>query len=235
MSVFKNLKSIFIVEEDAGGSGPDKNKKTNPAAPENSAGKPGEEMPNPSMPPDFEESETLQTGPGERDDKIINALFSALERSNLGGFDYIEFKQSVKGLEKMVTEEATRFKSAFATASTMGVTLDKLVETANYYIKILDQERSQFVQAASEQTTSLVENRKKEMQMLLKTMAEKKETIERLSKELVESENKLKTIQNGIDTASVKIENTKRNFEVSFSYLKDQILSDIDKMKNFLK
>ena len=35
--------------------------------------------------------------------------------------------------------------------------------------------------------------------------------------------------------AAVKIEQTKRNFDVSFNQLKSQIQGDIEKMTNFLK
>ncbi|MCP4124497.1 MAG: hypothetical protein GY751_22360 [Bacteroidetes bacterium] len=220
MSVLKNFKSIFIVEEE---------KKKAPAAKKQTT----KEQKSPTS----TKSTTRKTSatPGKQDDKIINALFKALEDNNLNGFDYIEFKRSVKGLEKMVADEATRFKSAFSTASTMGVTLDKLVETASYYVKILDKERDQFVKAAGDQTTSLVENRKKEMQQMLKGMAEKKAMIEKLNKELKSSEGRLQKLQEGIDTATVKIEETKKNFDVSFTHLKGQIQQDIEKMTNFLK
>ena len=229
MSVFKNLKSLFIVEEDKGSAHPDKKEAS-------ADSKKSEEQRNQKATVESNSSKmAMDIGDGTRDEKIINTLFKALEKSNLTGFDYMEFKQSIKGLEKMVTDEATRFKSAFSTASTMGLTLDKLVETADYYIKVLDQERSQFVQAANEQTTALVENRKKEMQLLLKSMGDKKATIEKLTKELTASETKLKTIQDGIDNASLKINKTKKNFDVSFNYLKGQISTDIEKMKNYLK
>jgi hypothetical protein len=228
MSVLKNLKSIFIIEDDGGGKEPadkqpGKSKKEQAGEPSF----PGKAPENPSP--------SASSTSGKQDSKIINTLLKAVDRSNLSGFDYLEFKKAVKGLEKMVSDEATRFKSAFATASTMGVTLDKLVETANYYIQVLDKERSQFVEAAHNQTTSLVENRKKEMDLLLKSMSEKKALIDRLTKELAESEHKLKTIQQGIDNAAIKIDQTKKNFDVSFNHLREQITSDIDKMKNYLK
>jgi len=224
MSVLKSLKSIFIVEEkeESTSSNHSKEKPIKKARQHEISGK-------------SDSGSSASSIPGEQDEKIINTLFQALEKSNLDGFDYIEFKKSVKGLEKMVLDEATRYKSAFSTASTMGVTLDKLVQTADYYIKVLDKERHHFVRAAGEQTTALVENRKHEIQLLLKSMAEKKELVQKLTKELTTSENKLKSIQEGIDRASVKIEKTKKNFDVSFNHLRGQIATDINKMKNYLK
>ena len=223
--MLKNLRNVFVVDE-TNNENDEKPSNKETSTPK-SKNQPKETVP--------DAKSTVTPKEGVKDSKIINTLFKAIEKSNLDGFDYLEFKQSIKGLEKMVIDEATRYKSAFATASTMGVTLDKLVDTANYYIKVLDKEKSQFFKAAGEQTTSLVDNRKKEIQLLLKTMADKKEMISRMQGELDKSEQRLKIIQNGIDQASVKIENTKKNFDVSFSHLRDQITTDIDKIKNYLK
>lgn len=227
MSVLKNLKSIFIVEGDNPTAKTDKNEPEEPVPP-------GTANPSRNDPKGEAQSSSAASG-GERDNKIIETLFKAIESNNLEGFDYLEFKQAVKGLEKMVTDEATRFKSAFSTASTMGVTLDKLVETADYYVNVLDKEREKFVRAAKEQTTSLVENRKQEMQHLLKDMADKKAMIDKLTKELANSEERLSNIQKGIDNATVKIDQTKKNFDVSFNHLREQISEDIAKMKDYLK
>ncbi len=226
MSVLKNLKSIFVVEDEQ-----TEEKTSDAKTTSKKEDKPTETTAN-------NKKEPIPVKPlteGKRDEKIINTLFKAIEKSNLNGFDYLEFKQSVKGLEKMVTDEATRFKSAFATASTMGVTMNKLVETAEYYAKILDKEKSEFVKAANNQSNALIDNRKKELQLLLKAMGDKKKMIEQLQEELKVSEQKIQQIQTGIDKATVKIDNTKKNFEVSFSYLKNQIVNDIDKIKTYLK
>lgn len=229
MSVFKNLKSIFIEEseseENTSPKSEDKtttNKDKQSTKESNNTSSTSDSVPN--IPSE-----------GKKDDKIIDTLFKAIEKSNLNGFDYLEFKQSVKGLEKIVVDEATRYKSAFATASTMGVTMKKLVETAEYYGKVLDKERQQFVKAASEQSNKLVEKRKQEMQYLLKSMAEKQKLIDQMQAELKTSEQKIKQIQTGIDKAAVKIESTKKNFETSFGIIRKQIDSDIEKIRTYLK
>jgi predicted nucleic acid-binding Zn-ribbon protein len=117
----------------------------------------------------------------------------------------------------------------------MGVTMDRLVETADYYAKILDKERDHFVKAAGEQSVNLIEKRKQELQLLLKGMGDKKKQIEQLQQELLSGEDKIKTIQESIDGAALKIESTKQKFESSFRFLKDQITADIERIKTFLK
>ena len=58
--------------------------------------------------------------------KFIEVLLGALDKNNLKGFDYLEFKQSLQSLAKMPMDEATKYQSAFAMAQTMGATPEKI-------------------------------------------------------------------------------------------------------------
>ncbi|MEZ4920023.1 MAG: hypothetical protein R2792_13045 [Saprospiraceae bacterium] len=71
------------------------------------------------------------------DEKSLTFLTQAIEKNNLPGFDYFEFKRAVSSLLQMDIDEATAYKSAFATAATMGLTKDKLLETASYYRNVV--------------------------------------------------------------------------------------------------
>ncbi len=145
MSTLKKLKSIFIVETEKIQASDESSAST-----ENNIKSDSNKSNTTSVSSSSIQSSSNLAVDNEKDDKIIDTLLAAIEKNNLGGFDYLEFRQSLKGLEKIVVDEATRYKSAFATASTMGVTMDRLVETADYYAKILDKERDHFVKAAGE-------------------------------------------------------------------------------------
>ncbi|MEZ5008591.1 MAG: hypothetical protein R2753_10630 [Chitinophagales bacterium] len=227
MSVLKNLRGIFFTEEE-----PKEEKETSSKETKSTT-----QATNTSSSNTTDTTTTVNTSEsqGTKDDKIIDTLFQAIESNNLNGFDYLEFKRSVKGLEKMVADEATRFKSAFATASTIGITMEKLVETADYYAKVLDKEKSQFIKAAKDQSEHLIDNRKKELQHLLKSLEDKKKMIDEMQNDLLKGEERIKQIQDGIKSATVNIENTKKNFETSWSFLKEQIVTDIEKIKTYLK
>ncbi|MBK7338395.1 MAG: hypothetical protein IPJ00_20570 [Saprospirales bacterium] len=61
-------------------------------------------------------------------------MIKALEKSNLPGFDYIEYKQSLASLAEMVElDERTRYKSALASAMAFGLNKDKLLGSADHY------------------------------------------------------------------------------------------------------
>ena len=75
--------------------------------------------------------------PGKVNDKFTEVLFSAMERDNQEGFDYLEFKQSLRSLEKMPMDEATRYQSALAMAKTLGANPVLLQQSAAHYLNVL--------------------------------------------------------------------------------------------------
>jgi hypothetical protein len=100
------------------------------------------------------------------DDKSVDYLTKALAKNNLPGFDYLEFKQSLIALAKMGMDEATAMKSAFATASTVGLTKDKLMKTAQHYKQILATEKTQFDEALGNQLNKRVNSKRQEVEKL---------------------------------------------------------------------
>ena len=171
----------------------------------------------------------------ESDGKIMDTLLGAVEKTNLEGFDYLEYKKSLQSLKKMSMSEETMFQSAFATAATMGVTLDRLVETAEYYKKILDKEMHTFGETVAAQHQQMVTKRKETVTMVGENISQKEKQIAQLQTEIRHLKEKQAKLNKDVEQSSIKIEQTKANFEKSFLSLKDQFESDIIKMKKYLK
>lgn len=73
----------------------------------------------------------------QSDPKFVELLLKAIESNNIEGFDYLEYKNSLRSIENVIPDEGVRFKSAFEMAKTMGMTKAKLVESANHYLGVL--------------------------------------------------------------------------------------------------
>ena len=118
------------------------------------------------------------------DQKSVDFLTNALEKNNLPGFDYIEFKQSLAALAQMNIDETTAFKSAFATASTMGLTKDKLLQTAKHYLKIVEKEKAQFELAMQKQIQQRVDSKLSEVDKLKEQILKHREKIQQLEAQI---------------------------------------------------
>lgn len=169
------------------------------------------------------------------DERSAQFLVNALEKSNIDGFDYIEYKQSLGALAALDIDEATAFKSAYATATTMGLTKEKLLKTAQYYLKILEQERGKFEEAAEKQIQRQVATKQQQGKVLLHSIEEKKQKIEQLKAEILQSQEKVVRLQDEIEAAREKITTTKTNFESTYELIQQAILSDVDKVKVYIK
>lgn len=168
------------------------------------------------------------------DQKSVDFLTKALEKSNLPGFDYIEFKQSLDALSKLNMEEETAFKSAFATASTVGLTKTKLLETASHYKKVLANEKKQFDAALQKQIDQKIAGKEQEVKKLKDQILKHQEKIKQLQDQIAKFQKTIDGADAQIDAARRKIESTRDGFEHTHQSILNQIEKDIENIKKYL-
>ena len=168
------------------------------------------------------------------DEKSMIFLVKALEKHNLPGFDYIEFKQSLGALQAMDMDETVAFKSAFVTASTMGLTREKLLKTAAHYKSILDQEKQQFDTALQKQIEQRVHGKLTEVEKLRKKIEEYRIKIKELEEKIARSQNTIDSADENIRRAKERILSTKESFEMTYQSIQNQIDKDIENIKMYL-
>ena len=221
MSKFlKGIKNLFIIEEPRTAAEEETvaEAKTNAPQPQNDA-------------PDAR----IQQEGGKVNERFSEILLKALEENNQEGLDYLEFKQSLQSLEKMPMEEQVKFHSAFAMAQSMGATAPKLIESANYYVGVLQNEENKFEKALNSQYNDQIQGRKEAIEKELAAIQTKSEQITKLTEEIKVHQQHHETLQAQLEDAQGKIETTKNDFIASYNNLVAQIQDDIEKIKQFLK
>jgi len=149
------------------------------------------------------------------------------------GFDYIEFKQSLQSLGNMDMDEQTKIKSAFAMAKTMGATKSRLLETAKYYMGILENESSKFNNAVSNQINQQIGGKKEAQKDIQLSIENKNKQIEQLKSEIAQLEIDNETVSKEISSGKVKVLKTKNDFQTTFNLLLDKIKKDIDLIEKY--
>lgn len=169
------------------------------------------------------------------DEKSIDFLVSALDKNNLPGFDYIEFKQSLTALnEQMDLDESTAFKSAFATASVLGLTKEKLLKTAEHYRTILNTEKQQFDAALQKQVEQRVVSKQQEVAKLHKQIEEYRKAIADLEKKIISANEIIAKADDEIADHKERIEGTRDAFERTLQSILNQIQLDIESINKHL-
>ncbi|MCC7505403.1 MAG: hypothetical protein IT259_08885 [Saprospiraceae bacterium] len=168
------------------------------------------------------------------DDRSLEFLTAAIEKNNLPGFDYLEFKRAVVALKDLKLDEATAYKSAFTTASTLGLTKEKLTETAGYYRNVVAKEKEQFDQALEKQTASKVAARQDDIKRLRDQIERHKTEIARLQDEIAAYLKEAEQAESSVKLEGEKIEKSRGAFEKTHAALLLQIDRDIENIHKMI-
>lgn len=234
--MFKNLKSLFIVNNTG-----ENQKKEEDTTLEDSIENAEYLLDELDEFDDFDEKlEAALSGEmiekdGVVDNDIIEQLLLEVEKVDLEGFDYFEYKKALKALDKMPMNEVTKYRSAFVTASTMGVTLEDLLKSAAFYIAVLDAENEKVTADFEKKITERVGKKEKEVTQLKNKIQEKKALIKKLTEEIEQHENKITDLKYKVKDSKKELAEKQNNFKVTFDYLKSQFTIDIARMKEYLK
>ena len=221
--MFKKLKTLFIIEEGVpvkDGKAPEEPKETTTKQASSTA-------------------RSFEVTPGDASvgkvqDKFLDVLFQALESSNQDGFDYMEFKNFLKSLSNVQMDDHTRYKSAFATAQTMGATKDNILKSAKNYIDILSKEQTKFQEALQAKKDQNLTGKQQEIKQLESSIKTKTADIERMKSEIEASQKQIGSLEKDINSASEKLAQTANDFEASYQALLLQIQNDIQSIESHL-
>lgn len=169
------------------------------------------------------------------DDKFVDILLKAVEKNNMEGFDYLEYKSSLQSLVTMDMDEETKYQSAMAMAKTMGATPEKLISSAKHYVSILKKEDEKFKKALVNQRSKQVTSKENEILSLKKDIEEKQRQIEKLEAGILNSQKKLEDLKGGINKAAARVQQTSDSFNLAYEVVTRQILNDIKNIEKHIK
>lgn len=192
------------------------------------------ETPVPQAVAQFAASTSAST-PAVEDAEIKKQLTAALEAANQSGYDYFEMAQSIEAQAAIIPSEALRFQSTFATVAPMGVTPEKLIDSAQYYLLILKGKEDEFNKTVEAHLAQSVTSKEKDVTQFDADMQNKSEQIKKLTEEINALQQQKTSIINEVSSNKAKIDQVKNNFNATMKVFVDRINSDIEKIKMYLK
>jgi uncharacterized coiled-coil DUF342 family protein len=170
----------------------------------------------------------------ELDKKFVDALLRAIKNNAIKEFDYLKFMHSVKSMQEMKMDIDTSFKSAFATAQTIGLTKEKLLKTAQHYKVVLSKEREHFADALKNQRSEKISGKLQEAEMLKNKILEYETKMKQMEKEIAAYRKKIDGADKAIEKEKEKIETIKDNFVTSYDHFEKVLDNDINTINNLL-
>lgn len=169
---------------------------------------------------------------GEFSQKIFDQLSQAISDANLPGEDYIEFMEALAAMKNIQLDENIKLQTVFATLSTKGLTKAKVIESADYYLKVLENEKSKFYEVVNNHMKGQINNKISEITQLENSMKEKEEKIATLQEEIKQTKQIVMKIKNEIQQSDGKIKKTENDFQITYDAIANNIKNTVEKIKN---
>lgn len=176
-------------------------------------------------------------GTAHIDRKFVEHFVDLLEKANLPGPDYFEFKQALQSMETLDLGEEKQFQAAWASFKAMGGIKDHsiLKTSADQYLAILTKDRASFLQdvekAIKDRVGSLTDEAKK---LEDNNLAYAKE-VENLQKKIDDNKSRLGQISGEVSEQSAKLNANRDSFEITYTSFVEQINADLNKINQYLK
>lgn len=228
---FNKIKKLFIVEEES-----TKNTKPKTKPKEETKVKPKDEK---VQIVDASKDTTSRVSTGNQslnsseqiNPKILQNLSKAIEKADLPGEDYLEYIQAVQALKDLPLSDEMKFKTAFSTLATRGLTYEKILESADYYLKILENEKTKFYEAFKAKSKDLVNKNTQEIANLQDQNKKKTEQIAKLKAEIEANNKKISNLKNKVQQSEQKLKTTEGEFKFTYEFMANQIKANIEKVK----
>ncbi len=235
---FSNLKSLFIVEDEETQKNIKdveiKDVKKTPETPEVTEQRVTWSRGGAVTPPVTQKPTTPEVqvqSEGQFNEQIFDSLTKALANSNLPGEDYLEFIQALKAMKDIPMDESLKIQTIFATLSVKGLNVQTVLESAQYYISVLENEKRKFYTTLEEHGKGNVNSKRKQISDIEKLNTEKAKQIAALTEEIKANQVHMDKLKNEISEQESKLKTTENNFLVTYEKVVGQINTNLDKIK----
>jgi hypothetical protein len=170
----------------------------------------------------------------EEFDKFEKHFEKLFDQANLPGPDYYEFMKMAETLEAHIKDEKARISATYASLAIQGLTKERLVETANKYKDIISHDKTQFEKIANEKSEKDIGQKRKDLQNLEETIARHSEMIQKLTKEITDSQVAMGKLKATITEDEGKLAKNKQGYLLACEAMMQKISEDITKIQTTL-
>lgn len=175
-------------------------------------------------------STPMTAAQGAFNQEFYEHLQAEIANNDQEGADYFELRKVYEAMKKSMPNDAAALSAAFSAlqATSPNLTVDRILETADFYLKVVEKEDVDFKnQYESEYQTEVV-GRENAIQVELENQAQ-------LEAQLAESKAKVQTLQAEKAQEEAKLNGVKANWAVTMQLVKTNIETDKKNIETFLQ
>ncbi len=170
----------------------------------------------------------------EEFDKFEKHFEKLFDQANLPGPDYYEFMKMMETLEAHIKDEKARISATYASLAIQGLTKERLVETAAKYKEIIGHDKAHFEKIANEKSEKDIGMKRKELVSMEETIRKHSEMIQKLTKEITDSQIAMGNLKATIAEEEQKLAKNKQGYMLACEAMMQKISEDITKIQTTL-
>ncbi len=167
---------------------------------------------------------TTQPPVGIRNEEIAAYFKKVMEENNFPGPDYCEFINALEGMKNLPMDEATKVKTIFLSFKTMGMTPQKLIETAEKYKALYDQKMKAFDKEVEASYNNEIVSRQKQVETLAGINVSIDAEMKKLNDQKIANDEAVKKLNDEAASMSTNIKTRHSNFKETYV----SIVAEID-------
>ena len=152
--------------------------------------------------------------------------------ANLPGPDYFEFSKMCQAMSTLPDE--TRFPAVFSGLSIQGLTKQKLIESANHYIAVIDEDYQKFNAAVDQQIIADVQQMRLSSQQKAEEVKKKEELILQLQAEIQKDKQDAESLAHEANEKERKAKEKYNTYKAACEAVKSGIQSDVSKINTLI-
>lgn len=178
------------------------------------------------------------SGDGVFDQKFNDSFQELIAQNNIPGIDYFEFRQAIKQMSAVAgLNEAASFQTAFTTLKVGDPTLskEKLMNSVDHYIKVLNKEEGEFNAELQTQTDSEVNSKRNRAESLNAENQDLLQQITNINEQIRRNQEEAIQLNNEASHAEANISQTSKNFIKTLAHVQSTLSADKQKIIDLIK
>jgi translation initiation factor 2B subunit (eIF-2B alpha/beta/delta family) len=171
-------------------------------------------------------SQTIGTpaSDGVSQPEIVDYFKKVFTENNIPGPDYQEFKNALEEMKSQPLDEATKIKTVWISFKAMGLTPQKLIDTAGQYKTLFATKLSQFDGELQRAVNEHVDIKQKEVETLIAKNKQIDEDMKKLNAQSLANADAVKVLNDEIQKNASELSNKKNNWHKVY----DDFIKEID-------
>ncbi|RYZ23562.1 MAG: hypothetical protein EOO16_04425 [Chitinophagaceae bacterium] len=171
-------------------------------------------------------AQPINSVPAADTDKFRRHFEQLLEEANGPGPDYFEFFRMIAAM-RAIGDESARYAAAFAGLQPQGLTKEKLLESAQANLALLNEDAARFRSTVDHAQHEKVQARRSELEANTARIAELRAEITRL-------EQRNLALQAEVGEQEQRLEASRRAYEAAWQDEQERVRQDIEKISKHI-